>query len=138
MFNLIVLILKIILLPLSATKKEIVSQLCLQAKDLTLCHRKLKMQKKRIIFSWLDRLFYAVISKISSKFHSSLVKPATIQKWVRNFVKSFWTYPSKNKRPGRPETPASVKQIVLKMKNENIGWGYQRISDELQLCCFQL
>jgi len=133
MFNLILLILKLIFLPLSSTKKEIMLKLSMQAKELSLCHRKLKVQNKRIKFSRFNKLFYALSSQISDKirFPVTLIKPETLLKWTKDFIKNFWTYPHHTKRRGRPGTPACIKQIVLKIKNENLQWGYKRISDEL-------
>ena len=134
MFNLILLIIKIILMPLSDTKKEIILKLSMQAKELSLCRRKLTMQSKRIRFLRIDRLFYSIISKISAKTkpYFTLIKPETVLRWSKKLIKSFWTYPQNKKRSGRPETPECIKQIVLRMKNENLLWRNKRISDELK------
>ena len=120
-------------MPLSITKKEIILKLSIQAKELSLYRRKLSMQNKRIRFSRIDRLFYSLISKLSSKIKSyfTLIKPVTVLEWSKKLIKSFRTYPQYKKRIGRPETPDCIKQIVLRMKNENMQWGCKRISDEL-------
>ena len=36
------------------------------------------------------------------------------------------------KKTGRPETSNEIKQLVLKMKNENICWGNGKIQGELE------
>ena len=92
------------------------------------------MQNKRIRFSFLDKLFYAIIYKLSSKAKSffTLIQPETVLRWTKAFIKNFWVFPCDKRQPGRPGTALSIKQLVLKMKNENINWGNQRISDELR------
>jgi hypothetical protein len=40
-------------------------------------------------------------------------------------------FPSKHKQPGRPRTPKEIRELILKMKNENILWGNGRIQGEL-------
>ena len=57
-------------------------------------------------------------------YHFTLVKPEIVLKWIRRFIKGYWIFAHKpKKRKGRPETPNEIKQLVLKMKNENICWG---------------
>ena len=125
MFNLILLIVKIILFPLSSVKKQLISKLLIQQKELSICERKLENQKKRIRFSHCDKIFYSIISKLSTtiKSYFTLIKPETVLGWSKMLIKSFRTYPQNKKRPGRPETPECIKQIVLKIKNENLTWG---------------
>ena len=54
-------------------------------------------------------------------------------KWIRRFIKGYWTFAQKTKkRKGRRETPNEIKQLVLKMKNENICWGNGKIQGELE------
>ena len=94
----------------------------------------LKRKKKgRIKFRFYDRLFYSIICKLSkaAKGHVILIKPETILHWQRNLIKKFWTFPSYKSRPGRPPVPASIKNLILDMKNKNLHWGYKRIQGEL-------
>ena len=53
-------------------------------------------------------------------------------KWIRRFTKGYWRFPQKKKKIGRPATPNEIRQLVLKMKNENICWGNGKIQGELK------
>jgi len=96
-------------------------------------NRKLKANKKRIFFSRLEKLFYAILYKLSDKSRAvfTLVQPETVLKWYHNFLKKRWRYPAKNKKVGRPQTPKDVKLLILRLKNENLLWGCKRIQGEL-------
>ena len=78
-------------------------------------------------------MFYAVLCKISEKAKEfvTLIKPETVLKWQRNLIRRFWTFPSQKPRIGRPEVPASIKELILDMKNKNLHWGYKKIQGEL-------
>ena len=134
MFGFILCIIRISLLPLSSTKKELMARILLLQKENTILKRSLEVKRKRLRFSFEDRMFYSIFSRITDKtrYHFTLVKPETVLKWIRRFIKGYWRFPQEKKKIGRPETPYDIKQLVLKMKNDNIYWGNRKIQGELE------
>src|SRR6266404_4329319 len=57
---------------------------------------------------------------------ANIVTPDTLLAWHRRLIAK--KYDSSNKRkPGRPLTAASIRELVLKIARENRSWGYTRI-----------
>ncbi len=134
MFGFISCIIKISLLPLSSTKKELMARIMLLQKENIILKRSVELKRKRIRLNFGDRLFYSILNSITDKtrYHFTLVKPETVLKWIRRFTKGHWRFPQKKKKTGRPETPNEIRQLVLNMKNENICWGNGKIQGELE------
>jgi putative transposase len=60
----------------------------------------------------------------------ALVKPATILKWFRQLAARKYDG-SKNRGPGRLRKPDEVRELVLRIANDNL-WGYTKIRDALR------
>jgi putative transposase len=59
-----------------------------------------------------------------------IFKPDTVLKWHRELVKRKWTFNSDDK-VGRPRTAADVETWVVRLAQENVRWGADRIQGEL-------
>ncbi len=106
MFGFILCIIRISLLPLSSTKKELMARILLLQKENTILKRSLEVKRKRPRFILRDRLFYSVLSRISDKarYHFTLVKPETVLKWIRRFIKGYRHFSQKNKGIGEKQS----------------------------------
>jgi len=58
-----------------------------------------------------------------------LVTPRSVLPWHARLVARKWTYP--HHRPGRPPKPEALRQLILRLAQENPGWGYRRIHGKL-------
>jgi hypothetical protein len=57
-----------------------------------------------------------------------LVTPATLLRWHRELVARRWTYPATGQ--GRQGLDPEVIDLVVRMAEENLRWGYLRIVGE--------
>ncbi len=75
----------------------------------------------RISLAWLSRL---------CDWRSCLivVRPETVVRWPRAGWRLFWRYKS---RPGRPQIPLELRQLIARMASDNPLWGEERIANEL-------
>jgi len=78
-----------------------------------------------------DRAFIAALARLLPHWrrHGLVVAPATLLRWHRELVRGKWTYPQR--KPGRPPTGRTLRELVLRLARENPAWGYQRIAGEL-------
>jgi putative transposase len=57
-----------------------------------------------------------------------LVEPGTLLVWHRRLITRKWTYPDQS---GRPGTSQAIRDLVLRLAQENPAWGYRRVHGEL-------
>jgi len=61
---------------------------------------------------------------------ATIVTPDTILAWHRKLIAAKWTYP--RKRVGRPGVMKEIRELVVRMAEENSSWGYGRIQGALK------
>ncbi len=59
-----------------------------------------------------------------------IVTPDTILRWYRELIAMKYDG-SEHRRPGRPSKPEELRELVVRMAQENPSWGYTRIRDAL-------
>jgi putative transposase len=61
---------------------------------------------------------------------ATIVTPGTLLAWHRKLIAMKYDG-SKYRSPGRPPTAADISALVVRMAEENRGWGYRRIQGAL-------
>lgn len=61
---------------------------------------------------------------------ATIVTPDTILAWYRRLIAAKWTYP--RGKAGRPGMMKEIRTLVIRMAEENPGWGYTRIQGALK------
>ena len=61
---------------------------------------------------------------------ATIVTPDTILAWHRKLIAAKWTYPRKG--VGRPGVMKEIRELVVRMAEENPSWGYARIQGALK------
>ncbi|MGW0633946.1 integrase core domain-containing protein, partial [Streptomyces sp. NPDC002758] len=87
----------------------------------------------RVRYEAADRIWLAVLSRLVPRARwcqAFAVMPAALLAWRRRLVARTWTF-SRHRRPGRPSTASTVKQLILRLARENSAWGHRRIQGEL-------
>jgi putative transposase len=87
-----------------------------------------------------DRLFWLVLMRLWKEWKSALVivQPDTVLSWHRNRFKRHWWKLSRPKTSGRPQVPADLRKLVLKMARENPLWGAPRVHGEILKLGFEI
>ncbi len=91
---------------------------------------------KRLRFTDAQRRRLALKARLLShatlRELGSLVTPDTLTRWFRKYAGA--KYDSHAKRgPGRPPKPQHIRDLVVRLSQENVGWGYTRIRDGMRL-----
>ena len=66
-----------------------------------------------------------------------IFQPETIFRWHRELVRRKWTYPNQAK-VGRPPISQEIKDLIVRLAQENSSWGYSKIEGELLKLGFQV
>ncbi|MEE6263919.1 hypothetical protein [Plantactinospora sonchi] len=87
----------------------------------------LRRQVRRLDLEPADRAVLAGLSRLLplARWSAFFVTPATLLRWHRSLIARRWTY--SGRRPGRPPVTAEVRQLVLRMAQDNPTWGCRRI-----------
>ena len=106
----------------------------LQMEILALRHQLGVLQRwvKRPRLTAVDRLFWAGLSDRWAGWRSALgiVKPEIVIGYRQAF-RRFWTWKVRHGRPGRPSIARETRELIRKMRRENLLWGAPRIHGEL-------
>ena len=117
-------------LDLFSSRKSILSENAVLWKENEILLR--KVGKKRVRFSFYDRLFFVVLNRGADiKDRLTLVKPDTVLAWQRTIIRRFWTFEHGPIRRGRKPVDTEIKNLILSMKNDNLLWDVKRIQGEL-------
>ena len=105
---------------------------CVHRRQLCVMER---LSRKRIRFTEAERALLARKAKAVGRKAllelDTLVSPDTLMRWHRRLVAQKWDF-SKRRGPGRPGIMREISQLIVRMAQENPGWGYTRI------CCGQM
>src|SRR4030081_2211358 len=91
----------------------------------------LRRQVARPRPSWADRAVISALARILSTAcrRQLFVTPGTLLRWHADLLTRRWTFT--RQRPGRPPTRPSIRELILRMAQENPNWGYRRLAGEL-------
>ena len=85
----------------------------------------LRRQISRVRYTAADRIWLAAVARVIPRRRWReifTVAPATVLAWHRRLVTRKWDYRDR-RRPGRRPTPAPIKILILRMAQDNPGWG---------------
>ena len=102
---------------------------------------KAKLGDRKIQFTDAERRRLAIRAKaLGRKVLSqlgTLVTPDTLLRWHRELVAQKWNYVHR-RGPGRPRTKDEIATLILRMAEDNPGWGYTRILGALSNVGFKV
>ncbi len=62
---------------------------------------------------------------------ASVATPATLLRWYRHLIAAKYDG-SKNRSPGRPPTAKDIRELIVRVAQENPTWGYTRLRGALK------
>jgi putative transposase len=92
----------------------------------------LRRQTSRPKLTPADRTLLAALSRSLARpaWPVFPIKPETLLRWHRQLIARRWTYA--HRTPGRPPLERSLRELILRLAEENPPWGYKRIVGELK------
>jgi Homeodomain-like domain len=82
-----------------------------------------------------ERRTLAEIEKRLGRKHlaevACIARPDTILAWYRRLIAHKFDGSKHRSYPGRPRIDAAVEAVIVRMAQENSGWGYDRIAGAL-------
>ena len=93
-----------------------------------------QQQTKRIRLQPVDRSFWALISKLWSRWQDALViaQPDTVLRWRREGFRLIWR---RRRRAGRPSLAKAHQELIRWINTNSVLWGASRIHGELRKLC---
>jgi Homeodomain-like domain len=89
----------------------------------------------RLRLSDPERCTLAEIAKRLGRKHlaevACIARPDTILAWYRRLIAHKFDGSKHRSYPGRPRIDAAVEAVIVRMAQENSGWGYDRIAGAL-------
>jgi hypothetical protein len=81
-----------------------------------------------------DRLFWIALRQIWRNWRRAvvLVRPDTVVRWHRDWLRRRWTLRSARRLNGRPPIAREIRSLVREMATANPLWGAPRIHGELR------
>jgi len=93
-----------------------------------------RLRGRRIRFTDAERALLARRAKAVGRKAllelDTIVSPGTLLRWHRRLVAQKWNYTDR-RGVGRPGIMRHVSQLIVRMAQENSGWGYTRIQGAL-------
>jgi putative transposase len=93
-----------------------------------------RLRGKRIRFTDEERALLArkatAVGRKALLELDTIVSPDTLMRWHRRLVAEKWSF-SKRRSPGRPGIMREISQLIVRVAQENPGWGYTRIQGAL-------
>ena len=96
--------------------------------------RTLQRSVKRPDLRARDRLFWVLLASAWPRWRSALVlvRPDTVLRWHRDWLRRRWARRSGRNRAGRRAIDPALRSLIADMASANRLWGAPRIHGELQ------